>query len=1547
LYCTCQDITDEDCYVHELDLPGFNLTGTIPDSFGDLTNLTFIDLALNSINGSLPSTLSQITKLEELYLYSNYFTGPLPSSLGELSLLAIFDASGNFFTSSIPETIYDLTNLVEINLSNNHLNGTLSESVGRLKRMAIFSLQTAGLHGSLPSSIGNLTDLTGLYWNDNAFTGTIPNEISKLKNLEFVYFDHNSFFGSIPSFSLLNVQTLSLDHNLFSKSLPTSFLNAPSLREMYLTSNSLTGSFLVGPNSPLLITIEMLNNFFSSNLSSITEIPSLGGLMASNNQFSGVLPISSDLFSELSLFNYAASVNYFSGTVPLYFNSTIYIQGFLIDSNYLTGIFPSIFHDNKGIVNCNISYNLFTGTLNNHLFSNYAILLENALFNNNFFIGTLPDSFGNLFALLVLSVAENELVGTIPRNYSELIGLRQLYLQGNSFSGQLSDVMELFSSSPMVNLDLSNNQFTGSISSNFFSFNKNNSESVAVGVGGGMGLTASAVTNSFDLLETISLSLNCLTGSIPSTICDQTNLITIDFDGLSSSSNCRSYIFPKSSNTFNAVYSRNSLTGTIPSCILNSLLSLQTLHISGNGLTGSLTSEFLLASNLTDLSLSHNYLTGTIPLSFQIKNNWKNLDLSYNKLTGTLSSSFATLGKDSSLSLEINRLSGIIPSSIIDSSLNTINILQGNIFYCHASEKSNFLPENDQDYNNYICSADTSSELIFTWVIFIGMILIGLLIMIPLLYYYRNQWHVLIQKFKEIQNKIQLWEDAFLVLQPINHGNSSNNNSERQSSSTKKNPSSLYLLGCYFQDMRNIVLLLLGFIMIIQMPIWISLSYYYGNYENQYIWILSSILISGKIPAIIMIVCFLLLLLLFFYYVEDNMIKDYYHNQHVINDTTSNHPHPRHHHPLHHQGNNSGNSGPDRNRQSSLSKQNSINSSSSLSSFYYSFLIYCLVLLLDLILMISLDVTFVISVLKCSPSVIGFIEFLVAILRIWINNVLLWRAIPFISNCLLTLQLRLKKYRNLKKNEGKVKTVTEIGGEEEENIDTILIELWNKKYYPSTKDSSFLSIIMIFNNLFIPMLTVMIILPDCFYYAMFQSPTVSSSYSYKTCVAYLDTTECVADGITTIENSYIPSFNYYYLCSSNIIMYYSAVYIWSFFFIGLLIPLSKLGFKWLYDYYNDKLKELDKENPLESLYGSRVNSSQSNQTNVGETVNPLREGKDDTTNNDDGHEEAGWKTIEQEEERKKKEKEFAISRKYYEIEKERIKYQNYVILIERWLPNRFRTYSSTHNTKLNPLFPKAKFLAQMNSYLAFLLAFGAIFPPLAIITGISILNLVYFEYLTLGKLLIEIRELKGTYDWYEQELSKECQDIIQPLQYCLIWIIFLSSLLFSFIIFDTWGDETGYNDAFSGLFCMIFIPIALYGVYRFYEWILYQQPDSDLLSELLRKQQMKLLEQDESKVESNERKLQHNEDGHQRQSVQKERLSSYHNQNDEEKPPQSFLENRKSGIRSSYEFRHTGEMELSEITRPSMFSVRSSMNHNQNPTISPVDIEAYHPKEKG
>ena len=68
---------------------GNQLNGTLPTSIGNFSKLVFLDLDNNQLHGNIPSiSLGNLSKLSEiLALESDLLTGTIPSEIGNLSSL--------------------------------------------------------------------------------------------------------------------------------------------------------------------------------------------------------------------------------------------------------------------------------------------------------------------------------------------------------------------------------------------------------------------------------------------------------------------------------------------------------------------------------------------------------------------------------------------------------------------------------------------------------------------------------------------------------------------------------------------------------------------------------------------------------------------------------------------------------------------------------------------------------------------------------------------------------------------------------------------------------------------------------------------------------------------------------------------------------------------------------------------------------------------------------------------------------------------------------------------------------------------------------------------------------------------------------------------------------------------------------------------------------------------------------------------------------------------------------------------------------------------
>ena len=71
--------------ITELDLAGFGLSGTIPDSIGDLKKLNLLQLSDNFLSGTLPDSITSLPSLTDLDLAWNQFSGEISNISGPIT----------------------------------------------------------------------------------------------------------------------------------------------------------------------------------------------------------------------------------------------------------------------------------------------------------------------------------------------------------------------------------------------------------------------------------------------------------------------------------------------------------------------------------------------------------------------------------------------------------------------------------------------------------------------------------------------------------------------------------------------------------------------------------------------------------------------------------------------------------------------------------------------------------------------------------------------------------------------------------------------------------------------------------------------------------------------------------------------------------------------------------------------------------------------------------------------------------------------------------------------------------------------------------------------------------------------------------------------------------------------------------------------------------------------------------------------------------------------------------------------------------------------
>jgi Leucine-rich repeat (LRR) protein len=202
--------------LNNLYIPGNRLTGTIPPELSNLSNLRQLVLYDNRLSGSIPPELGNLSNLQLVFLYNNQLSGTIPHELGMLSNLQNLDFRSNRLSGSIPPEIGKLPNLTTLNIGYNELSGSIPPELGNCYALKYLYLDNNQLSGSIPSELANITSIYVLYLNNNQLSGSIPPKLVNLSQIWYLLLDHNNLSGTIPSFgNLFFLSILSISYNQF------------------------------------------------------------------------------------------------------------------------------------------------------------------------------------------------------------------------------------------------------------------------------------------------------------------------------------------------------------------------------------------------------------------------------------------------------------------------------------------------------------------------------------------------------------------------------------------------------------------------------------------------------------------------------------------------------------------------------------------------------------------------------------------------------------------------------------------------------------------------------------------------------------------------------------------------------------------------------------------------------------------------------------------------------------------------------------------------------------------------------------------------------------------------------------------------------------------------------------------------------------------------------------------------------------------------------------------------------------------------------------
>jgi Leucine-rich repeat (LRR) protein len=273
-------------HIDMIDLAANGLTGVIPRSiFTSLKWLTLINLSWNSITTTL-SYYCNFNLLESLSLDSLGMVGEIPSCLSSLPLHEL-NIQLNHLTGSIPSSFNNLVAMRNLNVASNALIGTIPD-LSSLTSMVVFdAADNAGLNGTVPDWICKWVNMKSFTFSDSQITGQLPLCLHQLIRLESLWVPRNLLTGILPSLPP-NLVTLNVEQNHIGGDL-LDINNILGLQFARLSNNDFTGEWPIHVTLANLTFLDLSTNKLWGQLPTNLSLPLLTELDISNNTFSGDL----------------------------------------------------------------------------------------------------------------------------------------------------------------------------------------------------------------------------------------------------------------------------------------------------------------------------------------------------------------------------------------------------------------------------------------------------------------------------------------------------------------------------------------------------------------------------------------------------------------------------------------------------------------------------------------------------------------------------------------------------------------------------------------------------------------------------------------------------------------------------------------------------------------------------------------------------------------------------------------------------------------------------------------------------------------------------------------------------------------------------------------------------------------------------------------------------------------------------------------------------------------------------------------------------------
>ncbi|GAU35561.1 hypothetical protein TSUD_384090 [Trifolium subterraneum] len=400
------------------------LFGKLSHSLGKFTSLYDIDLSKNSVNshsgvsGPIPASIGNLSNLGSLYLEGNMMNGTIPESIGQLTNLYTLNLLENYWEGTMTNIhFHNLTNLISFSVSckNNTLALKVTDDwVQHLKYLSRVEIRGCQVGPTFPDWLKNQIHLNEITLENAGILGEIPNWLYNISSqIRILDLSHNKISGYLPkkmNFTSSNYPRVDFSHNYLKGSVQI----WSGLHALYLRNNSLSGTL------PINI---------------VEEMSRLEELDISHNCLNGIIPLSLNKIQNLSYLD--LSNNYLRGEIPEFWMGIQSLRIIDLSNNMLEGSIPTSICSLPLLFILELSNNNLTADLSSTFQNCTQVELETLSLKNNRFYGSIPKISNNFPLLAELLLRGNSLTGSIPEELCHLSFLHLLDLAENNISGSI------------------------------------------------------------------------------------------------------------------------------------------------------------------------------------------------------------------------------------------------------------------------------------------------------------------------------------------------------------------------------------------------------------------------------------------------------------------------------------------------------------------------------------------------------------------------------------------------------------------------------------------------------------------------------------------------------------------------------------------------------------------------------------------------------------------------------------------------------------------------------------------------------------------------------------------------------------------------------------------------------------------------------------------------------------------------------------------------------------------------------------------------------